>query len=70
MIHAVKCDYPIHLHDNLVITSTDNQPALLGTNLTLSCPTKLVLVGPNISTCMENGEWEPDPKEVKCKGDK
>ena len=24
------------------------------------------VIGPNSSTCMGNGEWEPDPREVRC----
>ena len=38
------------------------------TNITLSCPPGLVLSGPSTSTCMGNGEWEPDPRELECKG--
>ena len=26
----------------------------------------LVLIGPNSATCMENGEWEPDPSKFMC----
>ena len=43
-------------------------PAIEGTTVTFSCPTGLTLTGSNTSTCMRNGEWEPDPKGVKCKG--
>ena len=39
-----------------------------GSNVTFSCPPELVLIGPNSSTCMGNGEWEPDPRGVKCLG--
>ena len=39
-----------------------------GSNVTFSCPTGQALTGPNISTCMGNGEWEPDPWELECKG--
>ena len=31
------------------------------------CP-EHVITGPNTTTCMGNGEWEPDPREVECKG--
>ena len=28
------------------------------------------LIGSNMSICMENGEWDPDPREaIKCKGE-
>ena len=39
-----------------------------GTNVIFTCPPGLVLSGPNVSTCIENGEWEPDPQELTCKG--
>ena len=44
-------------------------PEVIGTIITFSCSPGLglVLEGPNISVCMENGEWEPDPMEVECK---
>ena len=34
--------------------------------MTLTCPPGLVLTGPENLTCMWNGEWEPDPKDVEC----
>jgi hypothetical protein len=43
-------------------------PALEGTVLSFDCPPQQVLTGPNTTTCMGNGEWEPDPREVECKG--
>ena len=52
----------ISIHGNLY-------PAVEGTNVTFSCPPGLVLTGPNTSTCMRNGEWEPDPQYLKCLGD-
>ena len=39
-----------------------------GDNVTFYCSPGLILTGPNTSTCMRNGEWEPDPREVKCEG--
>ena len=44
-------------------------PALEGTNITFSCPPGLILTGPNTSTCMRNGNWEPNPQRVKCLGE-
>ena len=46
-----------------------SHPAALGSNATFSCPLGLEMTGPNSSICMENGEWEPDPREIACKGD-
>ena len=43
-------------------------PALEGAVLSFDCPPQYVLVGPTTTTCMGNGEWEPDPREVKCIG--
>ena len=34
--------------------------------MTLSCLPGLVQIGPNLSMCMENGEWEPDLRTVQC----
>ena len=44
------------------------KPSLEGENVGFSCHSELVLTGPNLSMCMSNGEWEPDPGEVTCKG--
>ena len=49
--------------------SADRDIFLEGTSITFTCPPGLVLTGPNSSTCMGNGEWEPNPNEVKCKGE-
>ena len=66
----VKCDNLTHLlDDSLIYTNGYHYPALEGTNVTFSCPAEQVLTGPDSSSCMENGEWEPDPRDVECKGD-
>ena len=41
-----------------------------GANVSFVCPPGLILTGPYKSTCMGNGEWEPDPREVECKGER
>ena len=43
-------------------------PAIEGTNITFICPPGMVLIGTNSTTCMENGQWDPDPRDVKCQG--
>ena len=48
--------------------TADSDLTLEGTNTTFSCPPGMVLTGPTTATCMGNGEWEPDPTEVQCKG--
>ena len=44
-------------------------PALVGTVATISCPPGLVLTGPDVTTCMANKHWEPDPESTVCKGE-
>ena len=41
-------------------------PALEGHVVNFSCSFGQVLTGSNMSTCMRDGEWEPDPKEMSC----
>ena len=43
-------------------------PALEGATLAFECPPQYILIGPNTTTCMGDGEWEPDPREIECKG--
>ena len=45
-----------------------DDPALVGTKASFICPSGLVRFGSNESTCMENGYWEPDPREFECEG--
>ena len=75
MIHlAYTCRYPLMiapLVDDSILQypSSDINPASEGTVITFTCSTSdLVLTGPNSTICMSNGEWEPDPMEVACKG--
>ena len=44
-------------------------PALVGTVAAISCPSGMVLTGPNVTTCMANGHWDPVPKITMCKGE-
>ena len=43
-------------------------PAIEGTNISFICPPGMILIGQSAAVCMRNGEWEPDPKDVECKG--
>ena len=64
--YAGKCSNPLKLvHTHAIIVDYDD-PALEGDSITFICPTGAILSGPNSSTCMGNGEWEPDPREVNC----
>ena len=69
----MTCDHPFQ--DKVSLNNNDSiiidgymDPALVGAVLSFDCPPQYVLVGPTTTTCMGNGEWEPDPREVKCKG--
>ena len=75
MTTAVHCGHPWLLCDRgpsadsgptLMIVNVD--PTLEGTTVTFGCTPQYVLTGPNTTTCMGNGEWEPDPCDVECKG--
>ena len=44
------------------------EPAVVESSEDFSCPPRMILSGPNSSTCMGNGEWEPDPMAVNCTG--
>ena len=46
-----------------------NHSAMEGASVNFTCPPSHVLKGPHSATCMGNGEWEPDPSEVECKGE-
>ena len=56
--------------DSVTVIDEEFTPALPlieGAIIKFSCPPEYALIGPNVTTCMENGEWEPDPREVQCK---
>ena len=56
-------------HSVEVIGYLSETAAVMGSNISFGCPPGLVLTGPNSSTCLGNGEWEPDPRDVRCKGE-
>ena len=64
--YAGKCSNPLKLvHSDVIIVGYED-PALEGANIIFICPIEAILSGPNSSTCMGNGEWEPDPRVVNC----
>ena len=68
---SIGCDHPsAQLTDDSQIMTIGYSEMSMGSAVTLSCPTGLVLTEPNSSICMGNGEWEPNPREAKCKGEK
>ena len=64
-----KCRHPTEQVDDAVRVIGFTEPAVRGTNVTLTCPPGLVLTGPDNLTCVGNVEWEPDPKDIECKGE-
>ena len=63
------CDYPLEERINSsssVQVIGYSSPALEGTFIMLQCPPEQTLVGQVSITCMENGEWEPDPRYAVC----
>ena len=63
-----KCSNPLTLVNASVIVEGYEDQSLEGENIMFSCPSGLVMIGPNTATCIGNGEWEPDPREVNCIG--
>ena len=43
-----------------------SEPAVVGTTVSFNCsqPGK-VLIGPNTVTCMDGGQWIPDPSQLQ-----
>ena len=51
-----------------VVGYHDDLPILEGNTINFVCPPGLALTGPDSTTCTENGDWEPDPSGLKCRG--
>ena len=69
--YVVKCTSPLRLltEHNKQLTLNYSNPALEGTIAVFSCSSSgYLLTGPSTSTCMGNGEWGPDPRQVQCEG--
>ena len=66
-MHLAKCSYPL-IEDLGVFVTGYSDPALEGTSVIFGCPSGLILLGSNISICMENGQWNPDPANFACRG--
>ena len=68
---AVTCNYPptqLLYRPVVVVSGSQEIPHIEGQFITYTCPTGFILTGPNMSRCMGNREWEPDPGEVDCIG--
>ena len=57
------CEHPFHnqsVGSSLYILDYSD-PAVIGTTVFFTCSNpKDLLIGPNTSTCMEDGQWAPD----------
>ena len=62
----MNCRNPAQLVDESVHVVDFKEPGTMGAYVTLVCTSGLTLMGPNTSTCMGNGEWEPDPRDAEC----
>ena len=50
-----------------------SDPALEGTNVIFHCSSpgvSLLLDGPGSTMCRSDGQWEPDPRKVRCIGER
>ena len=65
---SATCGNPADQVKDLVRVFGFMEPAVGESNVTFGCPLGLALTGPDSSTCMGNGEWEPDPGKVTCTG--
>ena len=63
LLSIAKCGCPYSYAN---IEGYDNLSALEGGTIRFSCPPGLELIGPELATCSENGEWEPDPSGLIC----
>ena len=69
-VQNIICGNPeAQIANSEVIVSGYIDPAVEGTTVTFQCLPGLALDVSNLSTCMDNGEWEPAPYEISCSGD-
>ena len=65
-VFIAVCDPPVINDTSNVTVIGYNIPALEDTSIMFRCPPGLKLTGFERVTCMENREWEPDPRNVTC----
>ena len=65
---AGKCSDPMELITTHVMAVGYEDPALEGQIIIFTCRPGQILNGSNSSTCMGNGEWEPDLGQLECIG--
>ena len=68
--HVPYCGDPrLQVEDSITVFGYKD-PAVTGSSVLFGCSLPgYLLTGANMSICMGNGEWEPDPREaIKCEG--
>ena len=70
MAFTGECGYPTPSDENLMVTILRHTegPWIEGSIITYSCASGLKVAETNTSTCMDNGQWEPDPSDITCTG--
>ena len=64
---SAMCEDPAtQVVDSTIIVHGYENPAPEGHVVNFSCPFGQILTGSNMSTCTNDREWEPDPKEMSC----
>ena len=55
---------------NIIVVTESDRPPMKGQLITyiILCPPGFIQTGPNASVCTGNGEWEPDPIQMNCRG--
>ena len=72
MLYPVKCASPLHLlaeANKPSVIVHYSYPAIEGNIAVFSCSSSgYELTGPRSATCVGNGEWVPDLRQVQCEG--
>ena len=70
----MNCFITVQCRNLQLVVANNSKPSVMysdihlieGTMVNFSCPPGLVVNGTMSAACARNGEWEPDPQDVKC----
>ena len=62
------CGYPTPKDDVVTVLNHTEGPWIEGSIIVYGCASDLKVTETNTSTCMDNGQWEPDPSDIICTG--